>query len=540
MKEDQPASNDAKVDGVETSAFHCCGCQIRLIDMAGGGLSARIREAIPSESANGFAAGAVSVSYAIAYREPDDATGCSGYHVDRDAIKAFEGPSEESVFRWLRQDIERTVAQSSRMRLFVHAGVVAWRGLAIVITGRSFSGKSTLVAELVRRGAVYYSDEFAILDDEGKVHPYARPLVFRDSQQQPADLRLLPEGTTRVPISIGLIVSAHYQPGVTWHPRVVRGARAVLPLIDGTVLAREESEAVLRIAARVAPTVVTLQGPRGEAAEVAPRLLDLVDDVLVSQALKMPDEGISLDWSDEMATVAELRLRSQTARPAPTFRRLQAARYVRIPDFLPPDEHRQVLEFALAHQDAFRDSGVLSKEGRQRQDYGARKSQTLYSEIESIWNLFDRRLRAMLSHVRKELGIPWFPLGEIERQISVHEGGGFFVPHVDTGHPMVANRRISCVFHFHSTPRRFTGGELKLYDTWLMNQSSTAAASQTTLMPLDNSLVFFPSDAFHEVCPVQRETDHFGDSRFAITIWFREGQWPLYITGANTAEMPAR
>jgi hypothetical protein len=31
------------------------------------------------------------------------------------------------------------------------------------------------VAELVRAGATYYSDEFAVLDSRGRVHPFPRP-----------------------------------------------------------------------------------------------------------------------------------------------------------------------------------------------------------------------------------------------------------------------------------------------------------------------------------------------------------------------------
>src|SRR3954447_26545959 len=48
------------------------------------------------------------------------------------------------------QDVQLAVAQKARRKVFVHAGVVGWRGRAIVIPGRSFSGKSTLVHELVR------------------------------------------------------------------------------------------------------------------------------------------------------------------------------------------------------------------------------------------------------------------------------------------------------------------------------------------------------------------------------------------------------
>src|SRR4051794_20574153 len=49
-----------------------------------------------------------------------------------------------------------------------------------VIPRVSHSGKTTLVAALVRAGATYYSDEYAVFDAQGSVHPYARPLGIRD------------------------------------------------------------------------------------------------------------------------------------------------------------------------------------------------------------------------------------------------------------------------------------------------------------------------------------------------------------------------
>jgi len=58
--------------------------------------------------------------------------------------------------------------------------VVAWRGRAILLPGRSYVGKSTLVMELVRAGAVYYSDEYAVLDARGRVHPFAQPVALRE------------------------------------------------------------------------------------------------------------------------------------------------------------------------------------------------------------------------------------------------------------------------------------------------------------------------------------------------------------------------
>ena len=51
------------------------------------------------------------------------------------------------------------------------AGVVGWENRAIVMPGASFAGKTTLVRAWLEAGATYYSDEFAVLDRAGRVHP---------------------------------------------------------------------------------------------------------------------------------------------------------------------------------------------------------------------------------------------------------------------------------------------------------------------------------------------------------------------------------
>jgi Rps23 Pro-64 3,4-dihydroxylase Tpa1-like proline 4-hydroxylase len=518
---------------MEKLALACYGVEICIIDAAGAGLCQRLRDTLPPEFAVPSGPGSAVVSYVVTAGTVPGTAERPGYRISCDGVEVFAAATEEDVFRWLCQDIDNTVAQRSRRMLFVHAGVVGWRGLAIVIPGRSHTGKSTLVAELVRRGAVYYSDEFAVLDDTGKVHPYRRTPVLRDERRQPQDLRLMRDGDPTEPLPVGLIVAGPYQPGTTWRPTIVCGAQGVLPLIDGTVLARQESARMLRITARIAPTVVTLQGLRSESTEVAARLLDIVDDALASHALGA-DEKASNNLAADLSRVAELRLRSQTGQRAPTDRRLVATRYVRMTDFLSPAEHQRLLEHTLASLADFQDSGVIGQQGEDTRDYGVRRSRTLSgARLEEIWDMFDRRLHGILPAVRKELGMPWFRLGAVERQLTVHGSGGFFAPHVDTGHPIAANRRISCVYYFHASPRRFTGGALKLYDTWITPFGSTGAGTYTTLTPVDNSIVFFPSDAFHEVCPVHCETEAFGDSRFTMTIWFREGQRPAPVDGAE-------
>ena len=521
---------------MESLAVSCYGVEVRVSDTAGAGVCRRLRDTLAPEFVASSGPGSSAISYVVATDPATAGAEDPGYRVTRDGSEVFSAASEEDVFRWLLQDIDSTVAQRSDGMLFVHAGVVGWRGLAIVIPGPSHTGKSTLVTELVRRGASYYSDEFAVLDDRGRVHPYRRSPVLRGDGRRAERLRLVREDEPAEPLPIALIVAGAYQQDATWRPNVVLGAQAVLPLIDSTVLVRQEAARVLRIAAQIGPTVVTLEGPRSDAADVAARLLDLVDDGVTSRALTA-DESSSGELTNELSRIAQQRLRSQPGRPVPLDRQLAAARYVRMTDFLSPEEHQRLLDHALACQAEFHESGIVGRQGESTLNFTVRKSRTLAGgRLQEVWEMFDQRLHGIVAAVRKEMGMPWFRLGEVERQLTAHGGGGFFAPHVDTGHPIAASRRISCVYYFHTNPRRFTGGELRLYDTWITPSGSTAAGTYTTLTPLDNSIVFFPSDAFHEVLPVRCETDAFGDSRFTVTVWFREEQQPVQANGAAATE----
>ena len=509
----------------EVLALGCYGVEIRLDDDAGLGICGRLRGTLPPEFVALSEPSAVSVAYRVTAATPAEANESEVYVITCDDVAVLATDSEDEVYWWLRWDIDQTVARRSPQMLFVHAGVIGWRGVGIVIPGRESIGKTTLVAELVRRGAVYYSDTFAVFDEAGRVHPY-RSLVGPGEDDQPSDLRLIRDDGSTGPLTIGIIVSGMFEAGVAWRPTVVRGPHASLPLIESTVLPREQVPQMPHLAAEIGSRAVALRGPRSEAVEVATQLLDVVGDALVSHALDVAGDNLGR-LADELARVAEIRLRSSEGRFESPPRTLEAARFVRLTDFLAPADHARLLQCALDWEKDFKESGIVGDAGSGKVDYEARKSRTLMSRrLEDLWHMFDGPLRAMLPTIRQKLGVPWFQLGKIERQLTAHGRGGFFVPHVDTGDVSVYGRRVSCVYYFHNTPRRFTGGELKMYDTWVTPTGTTGAGTHTTIEPLDNSLVFFPSDAFHEVCPVFPETDAFADCRFAITIWFWEAQQP--------------
>src|SRR5436190_6271921 len=124
--------------------------------------------------------------------------------------------SFDDLLEQFESHLQLTVAEYAPRRVFVHAGVVGWNGKAILIPGPSFSGKSTLVAELLRAGATYYSDEYAVIDASGRVHPYARDLRIRAAESGRVE-RLRPEqlsaGIGSQPLRVGLVVSTNFKAG---------------------------------------------------------------------------------------------------------------------------------------------------------------------------------------------------------------------------------------------------------------------------------------------------------------------------------------
>lgn len=161
-------------------------------------------------------------------------------------------------------------------RIFVHAGAVAHGGRAIVIPGRSFSGKTTLVAALLARGATYLSDEYAVLDDAGLVHPYPRALGMRSNgarggeRVQPAALGVAVAGK---PLPVGTIAITSYRPGARWEPQPRTSGEGALALLANTVPARTRPAEAMRAVRAAASDAAVVESERGEADDAARGLL---------------------------------------------------------------------------------------------------------------------------------------------------------------------------------------------------------------------------------------------------------------------------
>ncbi|MBT9585597.1 hypothetical protein IV102_19810 [bacterium] len=175
----------------------------------------------------------------------------------------------------LERHLQLYVASHTRMAAFVHAGVVGVEGGALVIPGPSHSGKSSLVFALCQRGATYFSDEYAILDPQGRVHPHPRRLALRELGG--AQKRLCPfqpgwrVGSEALPLR-GVLLSP-FVAEARWRPQSISRGEGALRLLENTVSAQLAPDLCLACLSRAVQSAECLESPRGEAEEAAWEIL---------------------------------------------------------------------------------------------------------------------------------------------------------------------------------------------------------------------------------------------------------------------------
>jgi len=213
----------------------------------------------------------VGCSYSLLYHRNPALAGGSTYRLYRDGRLLYSCADRPEFLERFASTIALYIADSSRSRVFIHAGVVGWGGSAILIPGRSFSGKTTLVAELVRAGATYYSDEFAVVDSCGMVYPYAQPLQIRKDgsfRQVKTPVEQLGGIAGREPQTVGLIVFTRHKTDAQWNPKWLSAGKGLLRALDNTISARSAPAMALGALKEVVSNAPIVCGVRGEAVQV--------------------------------------------------------------------------------------------------------------------------------------------------------------------------------------------------------------------------------------------------------------------------------
>ena len=184
----------------------------------------------------------------------------------------------DEALRSLVSTIRLTVAENAVDHVFVHAGVAAWYGRAIVIPGKSYSGKTTLTLELVKRGATYYSDEYAIIDRAGLVHPFLKDISLRltdDVQQTEYSVEEFNGTKADGPVRAGLVLFTKFHRNARWKPERLSRANGILELIKDVVPIRRDPKFVMDVLNSLAADVKFIRSKRSEATAVVEEIVEL-------------------------------------------------------------------------------------------------------------------------------------------------------------------------------------------------------------------------------------------------------------------------
>jgi hypothetical protein len=192
--------------------------------------------------------------------------------------------------------------------------------------------------------------------------------------------------------------------------------------------------------------------------------------------------------------------------------------FLRVVDFLSTEIHAQIEVMTLEALPRFVPSGIFA-DGHGLVDPAKRVS-SIMRESKNISKLFLPYVKAAMSEydVAGVLGINPGSPPRYELQVTCNGKGAFFKAHTDSGKEIYRHRKISFVYYFNTVPKRFTGGRFLLFDG-APDIGRYCTGAFTRIEPLNNSIIFFPSAALHEVERVESETSDMADSRFTLNGW---------------------
>lgn len=206
-------------------------------------------------------------------------------HFDIDGVTSGPVRPDQGFDRFLNGAIRAHVAAHAKSWVFIHAGVVEWKGKAIILPGQSHKGKTTLVSELIRCGAGYMSDEYAVLDADGLVHPFERDLGVRPSAVEPpspVDPGEFGGIRNTTPVHAGLVVFTGYVEVGQWKPEKMSLGNAILESVPQVIPFSFNTEFVLKVLNTTFNRAIIVRSDRGEARSAAPQILEYFDESIMS------------------------------------------------------------------------------------------------------------------------------------------------------------------------------------------------------------------------------------------------------------------
>jgi hypothetical protein len=201
---------------------------------------------------------------------------------ENDELIVDGGIDEKSFVNYFLSCLRLKVAENAVARVFIHAGVVGWNDKAIVIPADSYGGKTTLVSKLIASGAAYYSDEYAVFDENGFVHPYPKTLSVRgiidDDVQKEIPAVEFGGVLGSTPIPVGLVLFTRFEQDTCWQMEELSTSHGVLKILAHTIPIRRDPKFALGVLSKALGSATILSGSRGEADKAVNEIKKLIFD----------------------------------------------------------------------------------------------------------------------------------------------------------------------------------------------------------------------------------------------------------------------
>jgi hypothetical protein len=206
----------------------------------------------------------------------------------RDGQAVLRRVPEDLAFAQLAWEVNRGVVEEAGNRLLLHAAAAERDGRIVILAGPEGSGKSTLVAALVRSGLRYVTDETVAIElPAGTIVPYPKPIALHETEHSE---RLVPAHAIRpdaVATSGGnarlLVLLAGYQRGRAPVARSISRAEAAVALAEQSFNFRDLGRGRLDALAEVVSACDCYQLEIGEL-DAGRRLVhDLFETAVASQ-----------------------------------------------------------------------------------------------------------------------------------------------------------------------------------------------------------------------------------------------------------------
>jgi len=192
--------------------------------------------------------------------------------------------------------------------------------------------------------------------------------------------------------------------------------------------------------------------------------------------------------------------------------------YIEQQGFLEEDLVTQIITHVAASESEFVPTGISFESHNVNPSV---RSSACLPGIRNLRKLLKAKILAIVPSLITALRVTPFEPSGVEIELVAHGDGGFYKPHIDTftgkDEKISKQRLLSAVYYFHTEPKAYSGGELRLHAFGSADKENAFV----DIKPTRNTLIAFPSWASHEVRPVKCSSKRFMDSRFSINMWVK-------------------